>query len=46
MGELLVLLVCWKWGPYGVPNQKGDSCKIVIKNLENTWELVKDTFET
>ena len=24
MGELLVLLVCWKLGPYGVPDQEGD----------------------
>ena len=24
MGELLVLLVCWKSGPYGVPEQQGD----------------------
>ncbi len=24
MGELLVLLVCWKSGPYGVPDQQGD----------------------
>jgi hypothetical protein len=26
MGELLVLLVCWKSGPYGVPDQQGDIC--------------------
>jgi hypothetical protein len=25
MGELLVLLVCWKSGPYGVPDQQGDT---------------------
>ena len=25
MGELLVLLVCWKSGPYGVPDQQGDN---------------------
>jgi hypothetical protein len=24
MEELLVLLVCWKSGPYGVPDQQGD----------------------
>ncbi len=24
MGELLVLLVCWKSGPYCVPDQQGD----------------------
>ncbi len=28
MGELLVLLVCWKWGPYGVPNQQGDGLRV------------------
>jgi hypothetical protein len=25
MGELLVLLVCWKLGPYGVPDQQGET---------------------
>jgi len=25
MGELLVLLVCSKLGPYGVPDQQGDT---------------------
>ena len=30
MGELfLVLLVCWKSGPYGVPDQQGDTISIV-----------------
>jgi len=24
MGELL-FLDCWKWGPYGVPDQQGDA---------------------
>jgi hypothetical protein len=23
MEEILVLLVCWKFGPYGVPDQQG-----------------------
>jgi hypothetical protein len=27
MGELLVLLVYWKSGPYGVPDQQGDKEK-------------------
>ena len=31
MGELLVLLVCWKSGPYGVPDQQGDLRLINLK---------------
>ncbi len=30
MGELLVLLVCWKSGPYGVPDQQGDKGKLEL----------------
>jgi hypothetical protein len=30
MGELLVLLVCWKSGPYGVPDQQGDTTKTSV----------------
>jgi hypothetical protein len=33
MGELLVLLVCWKSGPYGVPDQQGDSSTQLGNNL-------------
>jgi hypothetical protein len=43
VGELLVLLVCWKSGPYGVPDQQGDrhdsgclvfSCKDISLSLD------------
>ena len=27
-GGVIILLDCWKWGPYGVPDQQGDEDKI------------------
>jgi hypothetical protein len=34
-GELLVLLVCWKSGPYGVLDQQGDRTQVIESLSKN-----------
>jgi len=38
MGELLVLLVCWKSGPYGVPDQQGDTTDYRTIEISAAWK--------
>jgi len=38
-GGVIILLDCWKWGPYGVPDQQGDTCAR-IEEMNSLREVI------
>ena len=32
-GGVIILLDCWKWGPYGVPDQQGDMVSLFDRTM-------------